>query len=416
MTTLAGPSSTKHRFIQETLHPPRDKPRKFAQAAKFPQEPVFDPSIHLQLESPTFVRNLSFRDVPFPPQQQVVRANESCGFAYTPKHFRILSDQGLKVLRSIVDFHKTHHLKTNDRNSSIRGLAYLSQFVSDLTYAPPLGDLLSQMAGEPLGPQSCVMNHAHTNVGAVGAGTVDKWHVDSVDYVVILMISDTQHMQGGQVQVLQKADATGDTFAQLQRDGVPDQWVSTLPAPPAGYGLFLRGSKLLHAVTSVVAAREPRHSVILPWSSRNVFGPDLTRLDTLRYIFRDPPAVASLEYARHKAWRVSGQMKYLIDHVTFENDREDDESNQDSVQELANLLQTAADELVRAKRILLGEVTDNALFLNTRDPQVSDSDTIEDATDDVWMVSDISEGFSNSERTEDEDDGGSLGMDSTRID
>ena len=53
-----------------------------------PQGPRFDPDVHLQLEPPALVKDLSFRDVPYPytEEEAAVRGH----LAYT-RPFRILS-------------------------------------------------------------------------------------------------------------------------------------------------------------------------------------------------------------------------------------------------------------------------------------------------------------------------------------
>ena len=62
------------------------------------------------------------------------------------------------------------------------------------------GSVWASVATEPV-----TMNHAHTNFGFPGVSqAVDQWHVDVVDYVFVVILSDITDMQGGELQVLSK--------------------------------------------------------------------------------------------------------------------------------------------------------------------------------------------------------------------
>jgi len=246
---------------------------------------------------------------------------------------------------------------------------------------------MSQLAQQPLWPHSCAMNHAQTNVGRVGSGkAVDQWHVDSVDFVCIILVSDTTHMKGGEIQILQMGDATGSFFDDLKLRDIPAELVESAAAPAAGHCLFVRGSKLLHSVKPVEEAPEDRHSVIMSYTSRNVFTPDLTRLDPLRFQLGDPRNVADLEYARHKAWRVHGQMEYVMDRVGFGT----------PTAVLAEHLRGAAEELRYARRLLLGEISDiPGVLMNEHDRVTterprdrSDHHRVEEGKGDAVVISD----------------------------
>jgi hypothetical protein len=349
-------------YVVDGLRPPGDTPTDFLsdpneQLVRV-HEPLFDPKIHLQIEPPKVIRNLAFEDVTYPYEQQ---QKQEVGFAYTPQPFRILSEEGLRVLRSVIDQHKPRHLKQNERNNTVRGLGYLSTFIRDFTYSKEVIDIFSDLTQQPLHPHDAVMGQAHTNVGVVGNGkAVDQWHTDSVDYVCIIIVSDTTNMKGGELQILQLADATGTTFDKLKLHGIPKELVGSVNVPSAGHCLFVNGSKLLHSVSPVREGVEARHSVILPFSVRNVFAPDLTRLDPFRHQFGDPEHIADLEYARHKAWRVRGQMKFVIERLPFGTP-----SN-----EVADVLEAAARELLHGSKLLRGDISDMPGFL------VHDSDVV----------------------------------------
>ena len=161
----------------------------------------FDPSRHLQMEPPSSVKDLQFCDVPFPFSGAQTKVQRN--LAYT-KPFRVLSDEGIAAARLAVTQHDPVLGKSNDRAPRfIRGLGYMSNWHRGLAYSPELINMLNLFSRDSVSPHSMTMNISHTNVGKPGTGkAVDKWHTDSVDYVLIIL-SDLTEMRGGELRVLQ---------------------------------------------------------------------------------------------------------------------------------------------------------------------------------------------------------------------
>jgi len=314
-------------------------------------EPTYDPCLHLQLEPPQTVKTLDFIDVPFPYTASTLESFS--GLAYSAP-FRFLSADGTQVLRSIIDDH-AHMAKPNDRNVNIRGLGYMSRFLRDLSFCPEVVGLFSALANEPLWPHNMGMNLGHTNFGEIGSDkAVDEWHTDSTDYVYVLILSDITDMVGGELQVLQLADSSGEVFNDLKVHGIPMDKVQRAAYPGAGYCIFMQGSKILHSVTPVLDAKEPRISMVNSFSRRDCFAPDRTRMCSLRDQAHDPADISNLEYARHKAWRVAGQMKHIIEKVPFGTKPE----------ELAEYFEDVVAELQHANKLLRSEATDMPGYIN----------------------------------------------------
>lgn len=121
--------------------------------------------------------------------------------------FRVLSERGVKDLRAIVDHYENHAKRSGRQPKSLRGLGYLSLFIRQLNFSPSILKLLSELANTALWPHSMVMNFAHTNFGVIGnKENVDMWHADSVDYVLILVISNMKNMVGGELQVIKMSE------------------------------------------------------------------------------------------------------------------------------------------------------------------------------------------------------------------
>lgn len=238
----------------------------------------------------------------------------------------------------------------------VRGLGYTSRFMRDFTYDPSVTQLLSEIARDQLGVHTMTMSVGHTNVGQVATGRpVDKWHVDSTDYVLITIISDIEEMEGGYLRVLQQPDSSGMYFQELLLKGVPPELVETVKYTGPGYAIFMQGSKILHAVTPVLKAREPRYSLVNSYMTRDVFLRDPTKYHTfLSGGFDDRLDVVPLEYARHKAWRARGQMKYIIDEMKMGA----------TAEELAKILELSGEELKESAALLRGQQKDDASFVD----------------------------------------------------
>jgi len=317
----------------------------------------FDPDLHLQIEPPTMVKDLNFQNVPFPYSTE--EASKKRGFAYSAP-FRVLSDEGVRAARAAVDNNVAAYNdigKGNQRASFfVRGLGYTSRFMRDFTYDPSVTQLLSDIARDQLGVHTMTMSVGHTNVGQVATGRpVDKWHVDSTDYVLITIISDIEEMKGGLLRVLQQPDSSGRHFQELLLKGVPQELVETVKYTGPGYAIFMQGSKILHAVTPVLEAREPRYSLVNSYMTRDVFLRDPTKYHTfLSTGFDDRKDVVPLEYARHKAWRVKGQMKYILDEM----------APGVTPEEIAKILETTSEELKTSALLIREQQQDNAAFVD----------------------------------------------------
>lgn len=234
-----------------------------------------------------------------------------------------------------------------------------------MAHSPQLLHLFQELARDELSPHTFQKNMSHSNIGAPHktlADTVtstdkssdtgeeevvpvDRWHTDSVDYVVVIILSDLTDMRGGELKVLQLPDSSSSStgaFATLKKSGIPPELIETVQYCGPGYGIFMQGSKILHSVRGVLEAREPRVSLVNSYMSTRVFGRDTTLYDT--YVRGDSKEVVDMEFARHKAWRVGGQLAFLRDSPAFIAD----------AQLLARVLRGAAAELLSAAEELEG--------------------------------------------------------------
>merc|ERR1711959_280796 len=218
-------------------------------------------------------------------------------------------------MRNVVD-RFSHMAKETPRATQVlRGLGYWSKFVRDFHYDTSFVELASKMANRKLCPHSFGLNIGHTNIGKVSkAGAdVDNWHFDSVDYVLVIILSDMTDMVGGELEIFKEPLGGEEGMARLEAAGGPNAMpdkVESVSYQNSGYGIFVQGSKFLHRVTPVLQARDDRISMVVSFQSANPFDEDTTR--TLA-VFNDPQHLQHWEFARHNAWKARSQLSYLLD-------------------------------------------------------------------------------------------------------
>ena len=186
-------------------------------------EPVrWDPARHLQFEPPAYIKSLDGNVVQYPVpvsaaegamEQPRVRALGErdtipfAGLAYTAP-FKLLSMAGVEALRSVISANEKHAQALKSRAAkSLRGMGYRSKFIRDFNFDERVLGHFARMAGTPLGPHAMSMNLSQVNFGEVNASkAVDEWHIDSVPYVCVVLLSDAADMEGGELQVAMLGD------------------------------------------------------------------------------------------------------------------------------------------------------------------------------------------------------------------
>jgi len=327
------------------------------------QEDVqFDPKKHLDLTMPMYIKTLDGENVPFPLKNA---AKHNVAFSAP---FKVLSAEGVKAFRRVISQNEDLAQPFKNRQKkAIRGIAYRSKFFCDFTYSPIVLKHLSKCTGKALAPHNFPMNISQINFGEIGSDKgADVWHIDSVPYVLVILLSDSTGMVGGQLQV-SKAKFGDPKLAleYIRRDGkLPEDMVNTVNYPAAGYGIFMQGSRIAHAVTPVLKASEPRLTLVNSYQSLMPFEEDATLYKVFQTMDGD---AAPFEYARHKAWRASGQLNYLMKEAKYFGKTE----------KIASVLNKAIDELVYARDLITGKIEEDAPYKDTDN---------EDNTRDIKLV------------------------------
>lgn len=173
--------------------------------------------------------------------------------------FHFLTVRALAVLHEIIHEH-ARLIRSNDRHTFLRGLGYHSAYVRDLCYDPAVLAHLRALTGLDLIPHYLFSNVGHVNVGVPNDREVDRWHLDSVPYVLVILLSDPEIFSGGVLE--------------YEKDGaiVPVRFTA------AGQAFFMKGSSVRHHVTRLVSGR--RLTLINSYMERH---DHTTNLETFRH-------------------------------------------------------------------------------------------------------------------------------------
>jgi len=189
--------------MNQTLPFPDERPPSYI---KLDKEPAFEASKHLALGQPEIIRTLG--ELGYSDSE-----TNACPTNFgVSSAFRILSNEGLAVMHDIcTQMYNNRNVSigtgVNRLGSYVRGAGYRSQFIKEFCDSPELAEHLSAMAGVSLARHSvpavaCGVNYAPTDIRKA----VDTWHVDSVAFDVVMMISDPHMIDGGEFQFV--TDAT----------------------------------------------------------------------------------------------------------------------------------------------------------------------------------------------------------------
>uniref|UniRef100_A0A7S4EZ57 Fe2OG dioxygenase domain-containing protein n=1 Tax=Chrysotila carterae TaxID=13221 RepID=A0A7S4EZ57_CHRCT len=322
-------------------------------------EPTFDPDVHLALREPSHVALLPEFELVSPSEVPQVNSASGSRLAYTLP-FDMLSPAGVQALHAVLMREKVHAHR-NHRNVELRGVYYRSPFVRALMNDASLLAHFGRLIGEPVVPHKLLMDAPSVNFGesessSVIGSTVDPWHFDSVSYVCVALVSEVESMVGGELQVLKRPKDEAIDLIEATLNRPPADEMVTLNYERAGRCILAQGSEVLHRVTRVRKALEPRMSIVMAFQPANPFQPDKTVLDTWER-FDVTLGSAAFEFFRLKAHNMGGALMHLATTQHATRDRE----------ALAAKLRVVAAELERAAALINHETSDFIGFVNETD-------------------------------------------------
>ena len=272
-------------------------------------EPVFDPTLHLDIQPPTGVTMLA--DLGY--RLDEIAATATPVAFSTP--FRILSDEGAMVLLDTARRLRVFQQNLRDRiENGVRGACYRSRWLRDLCLSSEVTEMMAHVYGTAVAPHTMPLHLGHLNYEPANVGdAVDKWHHDTLPLDYVMMVSDPATLPGGRFEVFLGTKDDAATIAAAGKRPPADRvLVPDFPGP--GWAIALHGNMVVHRGGPLDSAAE-RITMVNGYVSLDRSGDDQSRSRDLVGV--DDPAVLATEWARHAAWRGVGRLEKLVDDLPF---------------------------------------------------------------------------------------------------
>eukprot|EP00656_Telonema_subtile_P043524 TRINITY_DN49868_c0_g1_i2.p1 TRINITY_DN49868_c0_g1~~TRINITY_DN49868_c0_g1_i2.p1 ORF type:complete len:205 (-),score=38.44 TRINITY_DN49868_c0_g1_i2:90-704(-) len=145
---------------------------------------------------------------------------------------------------------------------------------------------------------------------------VDTWHVDSLGFDMVLMVTDPTRVKGGRFEWFngtshEAASLLGVPEEQLHLGGkeeLPRDRVEDANFPAAGWAVLQQGSHIVHRATCMLEYTK-RMTAVLGFSTGRVDSRDPSNLEYMAH-WGHPGLHA--EIARHAAWRAGAQLTSVV--------------------------------------------------------------------------------------------------------
>jgi len=318
-------------------------PYRFNEYSEVPDEPKFNPAVHLVMDTPQYVTRL-----PDYKRVKSLEGEEPGRLAYC-QPVQFLSEEGVRVMRNIVKREQDPKgAATRGTRVSLRGLYYRSPWVRDLANSEEVLDYMSSIAGERLVPSHMINSMPQVNASVPGmTGATEFWHWDSISYVANFLLNDTDEMEGGDLEIIRMEKRAG--MKALVEGSLPTDAVEKLVYGPPGSMVMAQGSEILHHVTPM-KSKFSRVVAILCFAPANVYRPDKMSLyaDEQEDRAHGWQGITAYEFFRGKSWVCGQALTGMASKVPHTENRK----------KLAERLRSVVHELERVADILEEKTTD----------------------------------------------------------
>jgi hypothetical protein len=277
----------------------------------FPDEPGFDPSIHLALERPVTIRQL--QEFGYSDKEIATKATSVA----VSSPFRILSDEGAGVMLEVARSLREHAISCERIDNMVRGGCYRSRFLRDLCIDSSVTEMLCEVYGVDIAPHTMPVHLGHMNYSPNDLNkAVDKWHHDTLPLDYVMMVTDPATLSGGNFEYFV---GTKHEMAELASRGEtpPRDRVEAPDFPGPGYAIALHGDMIVHRGASLDRPGE-RITMVNGYVSTRTAGDDQHRHKDLTLV--DDPETLYTEWAKHAAWRARGRLDHLLAELKFNPD------------------------------------------------------------------------------------------------
>ena len=277
-------------------------------------EPNYDPNIHLALEFPKDSHNL--HDLGYS-QEEIDKCPTDYGVSGVT---RLLSDEGVRVLMQTAQSLRKYSSSGGERiQHLLRGCVYRSKFLRDLCLCPKVSEFLSQIYGIPVAPHSIPLHLGHFNFAPDDlTRAVDKWHIDTIGFDYVMMVSDPNQQVGGRFQYFL---GTKREIQEIKdnNQSIPEDRIISPEFPGPGYIIVLQGNMVVHRGAKLEQPFD-RVTMVNGYVPLDLDSVDPSRFFDLKTV--DPHQLLFPEWARHKAWLSKGKLNRIIEELPFTEDRE----------------------------------------------------------------------------------------------
>ena len=277
-------------------------------------EPTYDPNIHLALEFPKDSHNL--HDLGYS-QEEIDKCPTDYGVSGVT---RLLSDEGVRVLMQTAQSLRKYSSSGGERiQHLLRGCVYRSKFLRDLCLCPKVSEFLSQIYGIPVAPHSIPLHLGHFNFAPDDlTRAVDKWHIDTIGFDYVMMVSDPNQQVGGRFQYFL---GTKKEIQEIKdnNQSIPEDRIISPEFPGPGYIIVMQGNMVVHRGAKLEQPFD-RVTMVNGYVPLNLDSVDPSRFFDLKTV--DPHQLLFPEWARHKAWLSKGKLNRIIEELPFTDDRE----------------------------------------------------------------------------------------------
>ncbi len=275
-------------------------------------EPLFDPSRHLQLEAPDEIITLA--DLGY-------GADDIAGKATTmaaSSPFRVLSDEGAAIMLDVGRRLRTFCRPAGERiERTVRGGCYRSRWLRDFCISPEVTQHLADIYGVSVAPHPMVVHLGHINYEPSRIeAAVDKWHHDTIPLDYVMMVTDPVATPGGRFEyfVGTKAEAAA---LRARGETPPSDRVVAPDFPGPGYVIALHGDMVVHRGGPLTQLAE-RITMVNSYVATDTSLDAQSRNRDL--IGVDDPETLYTEWAKNAAWRSRERLDAIIASSGFEAD------------------------------------------------------------------------------------------------
>lgn len=274
-----------------------------------PDEPAFDPDVHLALTEPDEV--LTLADLGYGADEIAATATPVAISA----PFRILSDRGAALMLDTARRLRRFCRPAAERiERTVRGGVYRSRWLRDLCLSTDVAAHLSRIYGTDVAPHPMGLHLGHLNYepSAIDAA-VDKWHHDTLPLDYVMSVTDPVSTPGGRFEYFLGTKADAAELRSAGRTPGPDRIVAP-PIPGPGWAVALHGNMVVHRGGPLTAQAE-RITMVNGYVAMAPVADNQSR--TIDLLAVDDREILFTEWTRFAAWRTAARLQQVIDTVGF---------------------------------------------------------------------------------------------------